>query len=283
MLSTYEPMPTVAQADAKRINLDGLFRKMQECGHCPLKDYDFVNLARTYGIGTGTMQQLIKKHALDARLEDEAMGRRKLEFDGVKGRELFEAGKTDLEIAAEMGTSLSAVQKWRTDCQLHHPRGGHHPSPTRTVKAVAAVVTDPAGEVITDVGPVSELREPVGYVCDAPAPSMEAPTMERLMARAEESVTVEMDLSALRHIMNDAVLQAIDHIERRCEVKNMDEQTRQKYELMELRNKLWNIKEDCELILMQPSHDAHDMGMDSMASRIMRIIGDWKPPVEQHT
>lgn len=112
MISTYQAQPTVTEADARRINLDGLFQRMLETGHCPLRDYDVVNLAGTYGIGTGTMIPLIRRNALDARLEDEHMGR-KASFDWDKAKELYEQGMNDFAISLELDCAVSSVIRWR--------------------------------------------------------------------------------------------------------------------------------------------------------------------------
>lgn len=72
----WERIPESTGVNPKMINPEGVYRRMKEAGHCPLRDCDYSRMARAYGIGTGDMIALIKRHQLDIRLEEETMGRK---------------------------------------------------------------------------------------------------------------------------------------------------------------------------------------------------------------
>jgi len=116
------------EVDRKRINPEGVYRYMQETGHCPLRDYDIERLGRAFGLYVGTMRQFIKKNGLDARLEDEVMG--KVNYSEVE--DLYNQGKTDTEIAKALKISLPSVSLWRK-------RNGLQPQQPKTKKAKAEI------------------------------------------------------------------------------------------------------------------------------------------------
>lgn len=255
MLSTYVPQPTVVEADKRRINLDGLFRHMLECGHCPLRDYDFANLARTYGIGTGTMIALIRRNALDARLEDEHMATPG-KLNTEKAMELYKQGMSDSKAAVVLGVTPPAFGAWRHKNNLpcNGVAFGKGPQPGAKIieeesakppiieikpmtsieqladhvvdlerkaavvnpdweEAVgemvaskpwaAEIITDSTGEVITEAGPVSDLRDIFGRII----PEIQPPSHDDLLAEIDR---LECENNILRAVCFGAGVRGLD-------------------------------------------------------------------------
>jgi hypothetical protein len=98
-----------SEADARKINPEGVYRRMLECHSCPLFEGDIKRIANAFGLGFGSMLAFIKQHGLDGRLEDEIM--KKVDYDKVKA--LYDSGKTDAQITKELDISFATVYMWR--------------------------------------------------------------------------------------------------------------------------------------------------------------------------
>lgn len=159
MISTYVPQPTVVEADKRRINLDGLFRRMLGTGHCPLKDYDYANLAKAYGIGTGTMIAWIRKNGLDVRLEEETMGK----IDHKKAMACYQEGLSDTKAAEVLGVSAPAVCQWRKKSGLRangvKPATGPNPGP-------AILKAEAEKPPVVEVKPAASLEQLADHIID---------------------------------------------------------------------------------------------------------------------
>lgn len=110
----YEGYETVQN----KINPNGVFRYMVETRHCPLRDWDIEHIAKAFGLGVGTMRGFIKRNGLDARLEDEVMGK----VNYIEVEDLYNQGKTDAEICKALHISAPTVGLWRKKNNLH-PNG----------------------------------------------------------------------------------------------------------------------------------------------------------------
>lgn len=98
-----------SEADARKINPEGVYRRMLECHSCPLFEGDIKRIANAFGLGFGSMLAFIKQHGLDGRLEDEIM--KKVDYDKVKA--LYDSGKTDAQITKALDVSFATVYMWR--------------------------------------------------------------------------------------------------------------------------------------------------------------------------
>lgn len=110
----YEGYETVQN----KINPDGVLRYMIETHHCPLCDWDFDRIAKAFGLGVGTMRAFIKRNGLDARLEDEVMGK----VNYIEVEDLYNQGKSDSEICKALKISAPTVGVWRKKNNLQ-PNG----------------------------------------------------------------------------------------------------------------------------------------------------------------
>ena len=151
------------EMNPRKIDPEGVFRRMQECGHCPLRDTDYGRLGKVYGVGAGTMLRFVMTHELDKRLEEETMYQK---MDQDKAMDLYRQGLSDTAMAKQLGLDKSTIAHWRRKRGMEA-----NGRPWGPVKAA--------------------VDEPVAG-CDEPAPTgltTEIPT-------AEETVTVEVDVYA---------------------------------------------------------------------------------------
>lgn len=98
------------ESNPKMINPNGVYRAMIDAQSFPLADSDFERIARSFGLGVGTMRAFMKQHGLLERLEEHYMGK----IDHDEAMRLYSQGMSDAEVARRLGTvTPNAVSKWR--------------------------------------------------------------------------------------------------------------------------------------------------------------------------